>query len=93
LVLYIIGWFQNRNITLGYKVPQFIAFLCGKKEPILSAGGLFSQWLALTYFVGALPPILLLKNEHEVGFWGITGWIIGGIILGFIWIISIRKVS
>jgi len=40
-----------------------------------------------------LPPILLSKNEHEIGLWGITGWIIGGVILGLIWIISIRKVT
>jgi hypothetical protein len=90
LVLYFIGWFSNRKLTEGYSVPKFVSFICGKKDSIVSVGGLIAQWLAVSFFIGALIPILT-NREDLINFGGITGWLVGLIILGITWLISIKK--
>jgi hypothetical protein len=94
MVLYIIGWLDNRKPFKGFGVPKLVSLMCGKKEPILNASGLAAQWISMGYFGGAL--FAFYKRRIDwVLYSGVTGAILAHIILGFIWMVWVvlRKIK
>jgi hypothetical protein len=88
LMMYIIGWIGNRNISDGYRVPKVVALICGQSKSLMSLGGLIIQWISVGYAFGAVYAFYR-KRIDWVLYSGVTGVILAYILLGFIWIVWI----
>jgi hypothetical protein len=87
LVLYFMGWFVNYRTPdgAGFKVPKIISFICGKKQPFVTAGGLVLQLIAIGYSIGGLIGALVIKKENLINFFGVSTTLLVIIICFVIW--------
>lgn len=87
LVLYLIGWFVNYRTPegVGFKVPKVISIICGKKQPIVTTGGLVLQLIAIGYSIGGLVGALVIRKENLINFLGVFTTILVFIISFIIW--------
>jgi membrane protein DedA with SNARE-associated domain len=94
LLMYIIGWVSNRNISDGYRVPKIVALICGQSKPLISLGGLITQWISVGYAFGAVYAFYR-KRIDWVLYSGVVGVILAYILLGIIWVVwaVLRKVK